>query len=147
MQILGVGPEGSTSRLSVRAEDGRQRIVTVGRTTERWWYAFATNRNLPIVTRVTPRIGYIDLSRLTRDQVDSAFAALADTRAIIFDMRGYPRGTAWSIAPRLVRGDSVPMARGWTRVVASPDPTRVKRVTRLEYVPTNIRLPRTGERP
>ncbi|MEM9463352.1 MAG: S41 family peptidase [Myxococcota bacterium] len=27
--------------------------------------------------------------------------ALADTKAIIFDMRGYPKGTAWSIAPYL----------------------------------------------
>ncbi len=29
------------------------------------------------------------------------FAALADAPAIVFDMRGYPHGTAWSIAPRL----------------------------------------------
>jgi len=29
------------------------------------------------------------------------FDALKDTKAIIFDMRGYPRGTAWSIAPRI----------------------------------------------
>ena len=29
------------------------------------------------------------------------FDALKGTRAIVFDMRGYPRSTAWSIAPRI----------------------------------------------
>ena len=29
------------------------------------------------------------------------FAAMNGTKAIIFDMRGYPYGTGWSIAPRL----------------------------------------------
>ena len=29
------------------------------------------------------------------------FDELRDTRAIIFDMRGYPNGTAWAIAPRI----------------------------------------------
>src|SRR4029450_6222023 len=33
------------------------------------------------------------------------FEALGSTRAIVFDLRNYPQGTAWSIAPRLnVRG-------------------------------------------
>lgn len=43
----------------------------------------------------------MDLARLTIPQVDEAFEVLKDTPGIIFDMRGYPNGTAWSIAPRL----------------------------------------------
>jgi hypothetical protein len=38
---------------------------------------------------------------LTVPQVDVMFEALKGTTAIIFDMRGYPNGTAWSIAPRI----------------------------------------------
>ena len=50
-------------------------------------------------------IGYVDLRRLERSEVDAMFEKVRDTRALIFDLRGYPRGTAWSIAPRLnVRG-------------------------------------------
>ena len=34
-------------------------------------------------------------------QVDDAFAALRDAPGLIFDLRGYPNGTAWPIAPWL----------------------------------------------
>jgi C-terminal processing protease CtpA/Prc len=46
-------------------------------------------------------VGYVDLTRLNVPQVDAMFDALKGTTAIVFDMRGYPRGTAWSIAPRI----------------------------------------------
>ncbi|HEV2722016.1 MAG TPA: S41 family peptidase [Thermoanaerobaculia bacterium] len=52
--------------------------------------------------RVLPgNIGYADLRLLKVEQVDAMFEALMATKAIIFDMRGYPNGTAWSIAPRI----------------------------------------------
>jgi len=35
------------------------------------------------------------------------FDDFKDTKAIIFDMRGYPNGTAWSIAPYLVNKEHV----------------------------------------
>jgi hypothetical protein len=43
----------------------------------------------------------VDLDRLTNAEVDAMFEAFKGTDAIIMDMRGYPRETAWSIAPRL----------------------------------------------
>ena len=46
-------------------------------------------------------IGYADLERLENPQVASMFDQLKGTSGIVFDMRGYPRGTAWSIAPRI----------------------------------------------
>jgi Peptidase family S41 len=46
-------------------------------------------------------IGYADLERLNVADVPPMFEQFANTLAIIFDMRGYPRGTAWSIAPRI----------------------------------------------
>ncbi|MGZ7078443.1 MAG: hypothetical protein ACXVJT_03420 [Thermoanaerobaculia bacterium] len=48
-------------------------------------------------------IGYIDLTWLTPDKIDAALDALQDTKALIFDMRGYPNGTGWSIASRINR--------------------------------------------
>lgn len=46
-------------------------------------------------------IGYVNLDRLESEDTDRMFAALFHTKAIIFDMRGYPHSTAWTIAPRL----------------------------------------------
>ena len=44
----------------------------------------------------------MDLARLTVAEVEKAFETIKGTRAVIMDMRGYPKGTAWAIAPRLV---------------------------------------------
>ncbi|HEV7921334.1 MAG TPA: S41 family peptidase [Thermoanaerobaculia bacterium] len=46
-------------------------------------------------------IGYVDLMKLMPGQVDEMFTALDKTRAIVFDLRGYPNGTAWPIAPHV----------------------------------------------
>ncbi len=56
-------------------------------------------------------IGYADLERVAPADVDAMFKKLRDTRAIIFDMRGYPQGTAWLIAPRLTDRKQVAAAR------------------------------------
>jgi C-terminal processing protease CtpA/Prc len=50
---------------------------------------------------LAPDIGYVDMTRLTVPEVPDMFRAFADTKGIIFDMRGYPQGTAWSMAPYL----------------------------------------------
>ena len=47
--------------------------------------------------------GYIDLERLPLAEADAALDAVMGTPGVIFDMRGYPKGTAWLIAPRLVK--------------------------------------------
>ncbi len=54
------------------------------------------------------------------------FEALAGTKGIIFDMRGYPQGTAWAIAPRLsTRGATygAMFHRRFVDPTASPDLT------------------------
>ena len=50
---------------------------------------------------ILPGVGYVDLGRLQYKDVDRMFERIKSTRATIFDMRGYPNGTAWAIAPRL----------------------------------------------
>lgn len=78
------------------------------------------------IIRVLPgNVGYIDLDRLPLSMVDSAFRVLANTKAIIFDDRGYPLGTAWSIAPRLNKHPDPTIAARFRRlVVSSPDTAR-----------------------
>jgi C-terminal processing protease CtpA/Prc len=46
-------------------------------------------------------VGYADLRLLRAEAVDAMLDALKDTRALVLDLRGYPRGSAWALAPRL----------------------------------------------
>ncbi|MFY9630561.1 MAG: S41 family peptidase [Candidatus Cybelea sp.] len=64
-------------------------------------------RGGPIVRVLPENVGYVDLDRLELSAVDSMFATLKNTRAIVFDDRGYPLGTAWPIAPRLTARNKV----------------------------------------
>jgi C-terminal processing protease CtpA/Prc len=90
------GPAESTATLAVRGADQRTRILNVPRQPSvRPSYTGEPYR------LVESAIGYVDLRRLTVPQVDAMFETLKTTTAIIFDMRGYPMGTAWDIAPRL----------------------------------------------
>jgi C-terminal processing protease CtpA/Prc len=89
------GPAGSTATLLVRGRDGQNRKVELRRGAWTWEPPGEVVRLLP------GNLGYVDLTRLTVAEVDAMFERLKETRGIIFDMRGYPKGTAWSIAPRL----------------------------------------------
>jgi C-terminal processing protease CtpA/Prc len=73
----------------------------------------------PEAVRMLPgNFGYADLTRLTLAEVDGMFERFKETRGIVFDMRGYPRGTAWSIGPRLNVGDH-PVAAQFRRNIVS----------------------------
>lgn len=100
------GPDGSTATLKLRGRGGVTREVTATRA------PFSPQPPGEEKVRILPGdaggIGLVDLRHLERAEVDAMFEKVKDTRALIFDLRGYPRGTAWSIAPRLnVRGAAV----------------------------------------
>jgi len=59
-------------------------------------------RTTPVFGVLPEGFGYMDLARLTVAEVEKAFETIKNTPAVIMDMRGYPKGTAWAIAPRLV---------------------------------------------
>jgi C-terminal processing protease CtpA/Prc len=61
----------------------------------------STQRTTPVVEALPSGYGYVDLARLQGGEVEKMFDTIKNTPAVIFDMRGYPNGTAWSIAPRL----------------------------------------------
>jgi Periplasmic protease len=93
------GPPGSTATVRVRKPDGSKRLVNLPRLSREDYDPHGGDTEKPVLRRLTERIGYADLDRLARGRVDSMFARFSDTDAIVFDMRGYPKGTAWAIAP------------------------------------------------
>ncbi|HEU5480567.1 MAG TPA: hypothetical protein VFU90_12065, partial [Candidatus Tumulicola sp.] len=65
-------------------------------------------------------VGYVDFDRLAPSEVSAMFDALRQTRAIVFDNRGYPRGAAWEVAPRLTAARDVRAALFDTPLVTEP---------------------------
>jgi hypothetical protein len=99
------GAKDSVARLRVRDATGAERDVAVIRS---WSYAkdawLPAFRKTPATYAMLPSgFGNIDLERLPYAEADAALDAVMGAPAIIFDMRGYPKGTAWTIAPRLVK--------------------------------------------
>jgi C-terminal processing protease CtpA/Prc len=97
------GPKDSVAKITVRT--GREPARTVelvrslARTDPKYYRAY--DRTGDIVRILPSGYGYVDLGRLQIGEVDDMFKKIATTKAVIFDMRGYPNATAWEIAPRL----------------------------------------------
>lgn len=98
------GQKDTSARLRVRGADGAVREVEVPRTlgnADRAKLFAAMQRSTPVVQVLPSGYGYVDLARLQVGEVDKMFETIKETPAVIFDMRGYPNGTAWPVAPRL----------------------------------------------
>jgi C-terminal processing protease CtpA/Prc len=95
---LFAGEAGSTAVLTVEKLDGTVREVRLVRDPKSAMPPPASGE----VIRILPgNWGYVDLTRLTVADVPELFEKVEATRGLIMDMRGYPQGTAWSIAPRI----------------------------------------------
>ena len=114
------GPDSSTAAVRVRGGDGQPRTVRLPRSVT-FWDSLAHPREGPILRLLPGNVGYADLDRMPVAMVDSMFELFREARAIIFDVRGYPLGTAWSIAPRLTSRDVVAAARFRRPMLVSPD--------------------------
>jgi C-terminal processing protease CtpA/Prc len=100
------GPHGSVARLVVTKADGTTREVQLERRASfmRPSLAAAADQTVKVLPQ---EIGYIDLRRLMPHEVDAAFATVAQTRGLIFDMRGYPNDTRYLVAERLTGGGRI----------------------------------------
>jgi C-terminal processing protease CtpA/Prc len=108
-----LGAKDSVVKLKVQGTGGEVRDVELTRSqtiTDPKW-AGLMERSTPIVQVLPSGYGYVDLDRLQVGDVDKMFETIKDTPAVIFDMRGYPNGTAWSIAPRLTEKKDVVAAQ------------------------------------
>jgi C-terminal processing protease CtpA/Prc len=108
-----LGPKDSVVKLKVQGTGGEVRDVEVARSQTimdpKW--AGLMERSTPIIQVMPSGYGYVDLDRLQTGDVDKMFETIKNTPAVIFDMRGYPNGTAWSIAPRLTEKKDVVAAQ------------------------------------
>ncbi|MEP6900652.1 MAG: S41 family peptidase [Actinomycetota bacterium] len=106
------GQKDSKAKITLKAVDGKTREVEIARTETLYnpnlYKAFF--RTTPEVEILPGGFGYVDLGRLQIGEVDEMFEIIKDTKAVIFDMRGYPNATAWSIAPRLTDKSNVSAA-------------------------------------
>lgn len=93
------GPDGESVIVTLMNKEGDEYEVELPRSLSfGQGYTFRTGETYKLLNN---KVGYADLDRLTNMEVVPMFEAFRDTDAIIFDMRGYPNGTAWSIAPFL----------------------------------------------
>ncbi len=103
------GPKDSVAKLRVRGADDQVREVVLPRSLSIMdpKLPAALQRSTPVIQVLPSGYGYVDLARLQGGEVDKMFDTIKSTHAVIFDMRGYPNGTAWSIAPRLTEKKNV----------------------------------------
>ena len=107
--ILLSGPKESAVKLRVRGPNGKERDVELTRSiapNDPKYYA-AMARTGPVMKLLPQGYGYVDLGRLEVGDVDKMFETIKNAPAVIFDMRGYPTGSAWEIAPRLTEKKNV----------------------------------------
>jgi C-terminal processing protease CtpA/Prc len=104
-----LGPKDSVMKLKVQAAGGEVRDVELTRSLSLMDPKWRTvmQRSSPVIQVLPSGYGYADLARLQVGEVDKMFETIKDAPAVIFDMRGYPNGTAWSIAPRLTEKKEV----------------------------------------
>lgn len=137
------GEPGTSARFTVEGAGGRREIVAQ-RVPIMELYA-PPETPAPAFKLLEPKIGYADLTLLQPSEVNAMFDLFAHAESIVFDLRGYPNGTAWSIAPRLSERENIQAARFERRDVRAQDFTAgdlkdVRRTTSfVQYIP-----PRTG---
>ena len=96
---LVVGKKTDSVSLTIRKANNTIKTVTLSYSLPSVPPTFPHKR--PPVQMLNSTMGYIDLRQISIAQCDSAFEAIKESKGVIFDMRGYPKGTAWEIASRL----------------------------------------------
>jgi carboxyl-terminal processing protease len=94
--ILG-GDYGSQAQIGFRDSSGN--IQSISLTRKYGFDDWYPNDTLSASTwkKWSCNIGYVHMGNLTVSDVDEMYSALKETKAIIFDIRNYPNGTAWQI--------------------------------------------------
>jgi C-terminal processing protease CtpA/Prc len=104
------GARDTVAQLRVLSVDGRTHDVHIARSVASGLVAGMRPRKTPIYQVLQNGFGYIDLARLPQADAQKAMDAVQQTPGLIFDMRGYPNGTAWQIGPRLTEKTHVAAA-------------------------------------
>jgi carboxyl-terminal processing protease len=59
------------------------------------------NSRYPAIQKMQDSVLYVNMGSLTGAQADSLAKVLHQQKILLFDIRNYPQGTAWTIAPRM----------------------------------------------
>jgi hypothetical protein len=92
LNFFRLGPAGSVMRLKVRSFSGVEREVMLHRRVAR---AAGGEPRPATVTELAPGVTYFDIDRATEDDLRAALPQLAEAKAVIFDLRGYPKMVAF----------------------------------------------------
>jgi C-terminal processing protease CtpA/Prc len=130
--LLLTGPEDSRAKLKIQQASGKTIEVLVIRGSGR----HRPERPLPVYTVLPSGYGYIDLERLNPSEVDKAFETTKATPAIIFDIRGYPRGVFMAVAAHFCEQRTA-VALFERDTPTSPDPAEVTRLRFSQYAEPN----------
>jgi C-terminal processing protease CtpA/Prc len=85
--FFGWGGHNSQAVMEVRGADDKVRTVTVARCST--LPAFDTGRPAKLL-EIRPGIFYVDLTRISMEEIDEAMEKLVKADGLVFDLRGYP---------------------------------------------------------
>jgi C-terminal processing protease CtpA/Prc len=108
------GKKNSLARLTIR-RNGKTMQLNATRAVLRYrpdYKQVSFNDDHKDIELLKGNIGYVNMGSLSGKRIDHMFDTLMQTKAIIFDIRNYPQGTAWGIVPRLTDHDSVAVKFG-----------------------------------
>jgi C-terminal processing protease CtpA/Prc len=117
------GPEGTLAALTIEDASGNRKDVGVKRSAS-FLGGPRTERDGEAVKLLPGNIGYVDLERLKRADVDSMFEKLRAAKAIVFDARGASAETSEAIAARLTEARDAPVAVFTGPLTMNPDVPR-----------------------
>jgi C-terminal processing protease CtpA/Prc len=115
------GPEGSSALLTLEDHAGNRKELTLKRSMR---FADLVGAEEPgeAVKLLRGGVGYADLRRLKRNEVDAMFEKFRSAPASVFDMRGVPADDSIAaIAPRLTKEPDVPAAIVTGPIAVAPD--------------------------
>ncbi|MCP3136127.1 S41 family peptidase [Pyxidicoccus xibeiensis] len=131
--LLLAGADGQPVEVMLQGVDGRMKEARLPRSRDFLPFLRPPPEAATPWRKLDGGLGYVDLRLLRAERVDAMLEALKDTRGLVLDLRGYPQGSAWALAPRLnVRGATT------AAVTARPllSAGEVREVRRVEPLPT-----------
>ncbi len=115
------GPDDSSAALTLEDSTGNRKELTLKRS-KRFAGLLASQPPGESVKLLRGDVGYADLRRIKRNDIDALFEKLHHAPAIIFDMRGVPADDSFrAIASRLASESDVPAAIVTGPIAAVPD--------------------------
>lgn len=103
--LLMVGPRNEAVRLRVQKASGRTANVTVRRSLPLVDGRISREPRPDKISEVQPGIFYVDINRISDEDLEAALPMLLGARGIVFDLRGYPHNLTTVLLAHLASSD------------------------------------------